>query len=219
MRIALHFRPCPHYQRNTIDRPFALTLVKASNVTWSYCTLKTYARGKLSYVDRPVRDFGRTFNIGRDPRPKDFTPFEIMKILVATDGSAPALRAVRYAAKLVGQLSSALNSITLVSVHDDVGLRDAKAFVGRDAVADYLLELSERELMPARKVLDSAGVKHNTEIRTGHIAQEIVDCTKSGRFDLIILGAKGRSALSDIFLGSVAQRVLTTSEIPVLLVK
>jgi len=141
-----------------------------------------------------------------------------MKILVATDGSRSALRAVRYAAKLVGQLLSASSSITLVSVHDDVGLRHAKAFVGRDAVAAYLRELSEKELKPARKVLGSAGVKHDVEIRTGHIAQEIVGFAKSGRFDLIVLGAKGRGALSDILLGSVAQRVLATSETPVLLV-
>lgn len=142
-----------------------------------------------------------------------------MKILVATDGSRPALRAVRYAAKLVGQLLSKSSSITLVSVHDDVGLRHAKAFVGSDAVADYLRELSEKELKAARKLLASAGVKHDMEIRTGHVAQEIVDCAKSGRFDLIVLGAKGRSAISDLLLGSVAQRVLATAKTPVLLVK
>jgi nucleotide-binding universal stress UspA family protein len=66
-----------------------------------------------------------------------------MKILVATDGSKPALHAVKHAAKLVQQLSATSNSITLISVHDDAGLRHAKAFVGRDAVAVYLRELSE----------------------------------------------------------------------------
>jgi nucleotide-binding universal stress UspA family protein len=142
-----------------------------------------------------------------------------MKILVATDGSKPALRAVRYAATLVGQLAPASSSITLISVHDDAALRLAKTFVGRAQVADYLRELSERELKPARKLLDSAGVKHDMELRTGHVSQEIVDCAKSGRFDLIVLGAKGRGAIADILLGSVAQRVLATAKIPVLLVK
>jgi len=142
-----------------------------------------------------------------------------MKILVATDGSKPALHAVKYAATLVGQLSSASHSITLISVHDDVALRLAKTFVGSDVVADYLRELSEKDLKPARKLLDSAGVKHDMEVRTGHISQEIVDCANSGRFDLIVLGAKGRGAIGDILLGSVAQRVLATAKGPVLLVK
>lgn len=142
-----------------------------------------------------------------------------MKILVATDGSKPALHAVKYAITLLRALRTASKSITLISVHDDVGLRHAKAFVGRDAVADYLRELSEKELKPARKLLDAAGLKHDMEIRTGHVAAEIVDCAAAGKFDLIVLGAKGRGAISDLLLGSVAQRVLATAKNPVLLVK
>jgi nucleotide-binding universal stress UspA family protein len=142
-----------------------------------------------------------------------------MKILVATDGSRPSLHAVKYAARLIGQLSSSANSITLMSVHDDAGLRHATAFVGRDAVADYLRELSEKELRAARKALDALGVRHDMVVRTGHVSQEIVSFAKTGKFDLIVLGAKGRSSLSDILLGSVAQRVLATANTPVLLVK
>ena len=55
------------------------------------------------------------------------------------------------------------------------------------------------------------------EVRTGHVAQEIVQCAKAGKFDLIVLGSKGRSAIADLVLGSVAQRVLATSDTPVLL--
>lgn len=142
-----------------------------------------------------------------------------MKILVATDGSKPAIHAVKYVIKLLRSLSSTSNSITLISVHDDVGLRHAKAFVGKEEVADYLRELSEKELKPARKLLESAGVKHDMEVRTGHVAQEIVRCAKAGKFDLIALGAKGRGAIADLLLGSVAQRVLTMAEMPVVLVK
>jgi nucleotide-binding universal stress UspA family protein len=98
-----------------------------------------------------------------------------MKILVATDGSKHALRAVKYAAELVSHLRTA-SSVTLVSVHDDAGLRHAKAFVGSQEVADYLRELSEKDLKPARKLLDAKGVKHDAEIRTGHVTQQIVDC-------------------------------------------
>jgi nucleotide-binding universal stress UspA family protein len=142
-----------------------------------------------------------------------------MKILVATDGSKHALRGVEYAVKFVRLLRSATNPITLISVHDDVGLRSAKSFVGSAKVADYLREMSEKELKPARKLLDAAGVKHNMVIRTGHVAQEIVACANDGKFDLIVMGSKGRSAFADLLLGSVAQRVLATAKQPVVLVK
>ena len=142
-----------------------------------------------------------------------------MKILLATDGSKSAQNAARYASKLLGQMTTKANSITIISVHDDAGLRHAKAVVGASVVADYLRELSDKELQPVRKVLNAAGVKHDMIVRTGHVAQEIVDCAKAGKFDLIVMGAKGRSALADLLLGSVAQRVLSTAQVPVLLVR
>ena len=141
-----------------------------------------------------------------------------MKILVATDGSKPALNAVKYAIKLVRQLSTS-SSITLISVHDDAGLHHAKVFVGREVVADYLRELSDQEMKPARRLLDKAGVKHDMEVRTGHVAKEIVGLAKSGKYEMLVLGTKGRTAVADLLLGSVAQRVLATAQTPVLLVK
>ena len=142
-----------------------------------------------------------------------------MKVLVATDGSKPALHAVEYVVGLLRSLASTSNSITLISVHDDVGLRHAKAFVGKEVVADYLREISEKELEPAQKLLDAAGIRHDMEVRTGHVAQEIVRCATAGKFDLIALGAKGRGAVADLLIGSVAQRVLSMAGMPVVLVK
>jgi nucleotide-binding universal stress UspA family protein len=142
-----------------------------------------------------------------------------MKVLVATDGSKAALHAVKYTIRLLAQLAYPSNDVTLISVHDDVGLRHAKRLVGSDTVAEYLRELSDKELKPARKLLDAASVMHDMVIKTGHISQEIVDFARSSKFDLIVLGAKGRGAIADLLLGSVAQRVLATATCPVLLVK
>lgn len=142
-----------------------------------------------------------------------------MKILVATDGSKSSLHAVKFAARLLGQLSPGNHGITLLAVHDDTAFAHARSFVGKEAVADYLRELSERDLKPARRMLDKAEVKHDMVLRTGHVPQEIVACAKAGKFDLIVMGAKGRAAIADLLLGSVAQRVLATAETPVLLVK
>jgi len=142
-----------------------------------------------------------------------------MKILVATDGSKNALRAVKYAADLLAKSTDKTKSITLISVHDDAGLRHAKAFVGKDAVADYLRELSEKELKPAMKALDAQGVKHDMVMLVGNASQEIVAQGQKGKYDMIVLGSKGRSAIADMLLGSVAQRVLTQAKQPVVLVK
>jgi nucleotide-binding universal stress UspA family protein len=74
-------------------------------------------------------------------------------------------------------------------------------------------------LLAARKLLDKAEVAHDMIIKTGHVAEEIVKIAKAGKFDLIVLGAKGRSTFGDLLLGSVSQRVASTSKLPVTLVK
>ena len=51
-----------------------------------------------------------------------------MKILLPVDGSKSALNAAKYVAKLTKELSSKC-SVTLISVHDDVGLGHVKQFV------------------------------------------------------------------------------------------
>lgn len=142
-----------------------------------------------------------------------------MKILVATDGSDPSLHAVNYAVSLVRQLSAPGSSITLISVHDDIGLGRAKSFVGREVVADYLRELCEADLKVASERLDTTDIEHHVQMKTGHLAPEIVAFAEEGGFDMIMLGAKGRGAFYDLLLGSVAQRVLATATMPVLLVK
>ncbi len=140
-----------------------------------------------------------------------------MKLLVATDGSKHSVRAVRYAAQLAGD--SGQSTITLVSVHDDTALRHAQRFVGKQAVDDYLREISDKDLASSRKVLDQAGVRHDMVIRVGNIGQEIATLAGKGKYDMVIVGSKGRSALKDLLVGSVAQRVIELSPVPVLIVK
>ena len=142
-----------------------------------------------------------------------------MKILVAVDGSKPAIRAVKHAAKLAELMRLRAPALTLINVHDDVGLRLAKSFVGNQEVENYLLERSQVELKLARRWLDACGVKYKVAMCTGHVAQEIVRFAQKGKFDLVVLGSKGRGTLADLLLGSVAQRVLASASQPVLLVK
>lgn len=141
-----------------------------------------------------------------------------MKILVAADGSKTSLNAVKYAAKLSSNMRST-DTITLVNVHDDTAFRHAAQFVGKAQVEDYLREVSEKELKPARKILDTANIKHTQAIVIGHVAEEIIKFAAEGKFDLVVMGSKGRSGLADLLMGSVAQRVLALAKQPVLLVK
>lgn len=141
-----------------------------------------------------------------------------MKILLPVDGSKSSLNAAKYVVKLAKDLRSKC-SVALISVHDDIGLGHVKQFVANSVIDDYLREVSEKELKGAQKTLDAAGIKHSMVIKRGNIASEIVAIANKEKFDLIVMGSKGRSGFVDAVMGSVAQRVSNTAKQPVLLIK
>src|SRR5699024_7610039 len=126
--------------------------------------------------------------------------------------------AARFAASLLEQ-SRDPGSITLISVHDDVALRNARRFVGKQVVDEYLRDLSEQDLAGARELLADLNIAHDHLIRTGAVANEIAQAADPDHFAMVVLGSKGRTGLRDLLIGSVARRVSEISRIPVLLVK
>lgn len=140
-----------------------------------------------------------------------------MKLLIAIDGSEPALRATRRAITLTQECRTP-PALTLISVHDDSALHHVSHFVGQKVVIEHLHTQSEIDLAPALALCREAGIEPEQIVRIGHVAQEIATTAASGTFDLIVLGTKGRSRMADLLIGSVAQRVCAISSIPVLLV-
>lgn len=141
-----------------------------------------------------------------------------MKILVPTDGSVCALRALDYAIGMV-KLMGNNASISLLSVHDDTGLKHIKKHFPKGTIEDFLHDISVKELKSSKSKLNKFSMDHEVIIKTGHVAGEIVKVAKSGQFDLIVMGAKGRSVVTDLLIGSVAQRVLNATHVPVTLIK
>ena len=56
-------------------------------------------------------------------------------------------------------------------------------------------------------------------IKRGNIANEIIALANKEKFNLIVMGSKGRSGIFDTMMGSVAQRVSNTAKQAVLLIK
>ena len=97
-----------------------------------------------------------------------------MKILVAIDGSKNSLRALKHAIKLVGRLSEP-SELLLVNAHDDIALRGASQFVGKDAVKSYLDDLSRGEFADAIKAAEKSKVKFEAKMLRGQVAQAVCE--------------------------------------------
>ncbi|MEO7336830.1 MAG: universal stress protein [Caldimonas sp.] len=61
----------------------------------------------------------------------------------------------------------------------------------------------------AGKEVVVAGIRHDMEVRTGRVSNEFVDCSSSAKLDVLVPGAKNRSGIADLLLGSVTPRVMS----------
>jgi nucleotide-binding universal stress UspA family protein len=74
-------------------------------------------------------------------------------------------------------------------------------------------------LQSAQALLESAGVEYEREVAKGDPAHTIVEISERFGCDMIVMGARGTSALRSAMLGSVSNEVLHASGMPVVIVK
>ena len=67
------------------------------------------------------------------------------------------------------------------------------------------------------KTLEEEGIVINIAVLEGNPAEEIIKYSKESNIKLIVMSTHGRSGFSRIVFGSVANRVLRQTEVPVLL--
>jgi len=67
--------------------------------------------------------------------------------------------------------------------------------------------------------LKSEGVTYQTEVLSGKVAESLVDYVEANGVDMIIIATHGRSGVSRWVRGSIADRVLRASQVPVLMVR
>ncbi|MEZ5126377.1 MAG: universal stress protein [Thermoleophilia bacterium] len=136
-------------------------------------------------------------------------------VLTATDGSEPAVRATQHAV-LIAKISGA----RLHVVHVDVGIDELRVPELPISDAQYArLDPALRALVIAQRLAELNGVEAQLEITRGGVARCIIDAAKREDAELIVVGDTGRTGLSRLALGSVAEAVVKASTLPVLVVK
>jgi len=141
------------------------------------------------------------------------------KILVPLDGSAFAEQAVETARSLAHRTRAALEFVGVVAPVVTTARLGAAPPIDRrfdveqrEAVRDYLARVERAER--ARTTLEVT-----TVLREGAAASEIVTQATEGGSDLIVMTTHGRGGLDRLWLGSVADRVIRESGVPVLLIR
>ena len=139
-------------------------------------------------------------------------------ILIATDGSELAAKAVNHGLALAKVHGAKVTVITVTEPWDVVVVPDA-------GVVFPPLDYEEMAAANAAKILASVkdtASKIGTECEILHVkdrfpAEGIVEAAREKGCDLIVLASHGRRGLRRLILGSVANEVVTHSTIPVLI--
>ncbi len=139
-----------------------------------------------------------------------------MKILLAVDGSAASMAAVRLALAwrrdglqadfVLANVQEPPNLYDLVVVHDAQALDAVRAAVGADLLA------------PAEALLTAAGARCEIEVAGGDPGHMLVDLIENYGCDAVIVGA-GSSSGPSTAVGSVTMALLRHSPVPVTVVR
>jgi len=147
----------------------------------------------------------------------------ISKILLPSDGSKTAKSAARYAVDLAKQLKASIIALSVIDKRSFITQTVSAAKTARhniQPIDDYLREAAEGYAGEIKKLCNKSGVAAKISIKIGHPVEEIVKEARRSKANLIVMGSRGRSALSATVLGSVSYGVLHNDKgIPTLIVR
>jgi universal stress protein A len=142
----------------------------------------------------------------------------ITRILVPVDFSPHSERAIRYAARLAAQVGASVELLHVVEEFSYGTFSEVYVPNMPDMMQEMINETSAKlESLKSDMFLHGADV--GIAVFVGRPAAAIVDYAKTGGFDLIVMGTHGRTGLSHMFMGSVAERVVRTAPCAVLTVR
>jgi nucleotide-binding universal stress UspA family protein len=137
-----------------------------------------------------------------------------MKVLVATDGSEHAMKAVQRALELAEKQGA---RVTLMSV----------AYDAKDIYDDMPPNIQEKveaeaaaNLAKAKALFEAKNLRVETDLETGLVpANNIIRKAEDGKYDRIILGSTGRTGLARVLMGSTAAKVVAHAPCEVTIVR
>lgn len=145
------------------------------------------------------------------------------RILIATDGSEVAQRAVSQGIELAASLDS---KVTFVVVSETItgnilaGQPEIGLFTGTHEIEAASEKAAVNILADARKLAEARGLACEIVHHRNMVPSDgILSTAESMQADLIVMGSHGWGAVARFFLGSQAVNVVSRSSVPVLITK
>ena len=139
---------------------------------------------------------------------------KISKILVPLDGSENSVRGLETAITLARNCDA-----TITGIHS-IYAPPHSEFKGVSSVEEAYNVHMKKFIDEAKTLATKNGIVFTSKVVRGEIGYNIIKMAHGkSKFDMIVMGSRGRSNTKEIFFGSVSNYVIHTSKIPVVIVK
>ncbi len=144
--------------------------------------------------------------------------FKVKNILLPTDFSKTSLSAAEYAVELAHQYKAKLHVLNVLEKTPPI-LAIRSLDLSREKIIESIDTDAKSQLAECtNKVKKLGDVEIISEIKKGIDYEEIIKYSKDKKIDIIVIATHGRTGLLHTLLGSVAEKVIRYSKIPVLVI-
>ncbi|HWR39196.1 MAG TPA: universal stress protein [Patescibacteria group bacterium] len=137
------------------------------------------------------------------------------RIAVAFDASPDSRKALERATELARELAG---EVFVVTVYEPIPFSFDEGAVYVAAENEAMRVFREKAAV-GQQLCEEAGIKAHSQVLYGHPAEELIKYAEQERIDLIVTGTRGQGGFASLLLGSVAQKLVKYSPVPVLVVK
>lgn len=138
-------------------------------------------------------------------------------ILVATDGSELAAKAVSHAAALAKLHGANLSIVTVTEAWHTFSMGETSVAFPIDQYEESTTKSANAALEAAKSLADAEGVACKTiHVKDSHPGEGIISAAEKNGCDLVVMASHGRRGISRLLLGSQASHVVSHSHVPVL---
>ena len=138
---------------------------------------------------------------------------KFQKILVPLDGSTNANRGLDRAIEIARESSAEITGFYVFHLPISAGIKYTKK------MKDEAQDKAVKAIGPAMQRAKKAGASFKYKTGGGHTGSEIVRFAEKGKYDMIVIGARGMGGAKEAFLGSTSNYVMHKTKVPVLVVK
>nr|WP_136716435.1 universal stress protein [Halorientalis salina] len=137
------------------------------------------------------------------------------RILLPTDGSVGMDRVIDHAGELAAEHDALVHALYVVDTASFTSLPMETSWEG---VSDLLREDGQDAINEVETLVGDRAQVEGVVVE-GSPSREIIDHAREDDCDLVVMGTHGRGGIDRLLLGSVAERVVRTADVPVLTVR